>query len=63
MNKPVEAATLTGAQAVVEMFLTSDLEPDYPRTDRGHGQTVSFVPTIAPTANGSGMVLGIGGTL
>ena len=44
-------------------FFTRHMEEDFPRTGQAPSALASMVPTIAPTSNGPGFVLGVAGAL
>jgi len=44
-------------------YFTRHMEEDFPRTGQTQSAMASMVPTIAPTANGAGMIFGVAGTL
>jgi hypothetical protein len=44
-------------------YFTRKMEEDFPRTGSTPSALASMVPTIAPTSNGAGMVLGVAGAL
>jgi hypothetical protein len=44
-------------------FFTRHMEEDFPRTASTPSALASMVPTIAPTSNGAGMILGFAGAL
>jgi hypothetical protein len=52
-----------GAGLVASWLLTEDMEPDLPRKHRETTLSERLVPTLAPTANGAGFVLGVASTL
>jgi hypothetical protein len=44
-------------------FFTRHMEEDFPRTGSTQSAMARIIPTIAPTTNGAGMVLGVAGAL
>lgn len=58
------AASLGMSAGLVSAWLlTKDMEPDLPRKHREATLAERLLPTVAPAANGTGVVIGVGATL
>ena len=44
-------------------YFTRNMEEDFPRTGSTQGAMARIIPTISPTSNGAGLVLGVAGAL
>jgi hypothetical protein len=44
-------------------YFTRNMEEDFPRTGSTQGAMARMIPTISPTTNGAGLVLGVAGAL